>query len=94
MKISCMMTLEECSKELETIKERNQRVESDKAWEMSLARRLFIAVVTYVIALVWMALIHETIPYLKAFVPVAGYLLSTLSLSLVKQWWMGNREKR
>lgn len=88
------MTLEECSKELEEIKKRNIRVESDKAWETSWVRRLFIAVVTYVIAWVWMVLIHEAIPYLKAFVPVAGYLLSTLSLSLVKQWWMGNREKR
>jgi len=87
------MTLEECSKELEEIKERNVRVEADKAWETSWVRRLFIAVVTYANAWVWLALIHETIPYLKAFVPVAGYLLSTLSLPLVKQWWIGQSEK-
>ncbi|MFA7209195.1 MAG: hypothetical protein WC120_02825 [Parcubacteria group bacterium] len=75
-------------KEIGIIKERNKRVESDKGWETSWTRRLFIAAVTYVIALAWMVIIHETIPYLKAVVPVAGYILSTLSLPVVKRWWV------
>lgn len=75
-------------KEIEIIKERNERVESDKAWETSWTRRLFIVAVTYAVALSWMVLIHETIPYLKAVVPVAGYILSTLSLPVVKKRWV------
>jgi len=76
-------------KEIEIIKERNRRVESDKAWETSWTRRLFIVAVTYVVALSWMIIIHESIPYLKAVVPVAGYILSTLSLPVVKELWVG-----
>lgn len=76
-------------KELQIIKDRNRRVEMDKAWEVSWTRRLFIAVLTYVVASVWLILINETVWYLKAFVPVAGYILSTLSLPAVKRWWTG-----
>jgi hypothetical protein len=76
-------------KEIKIIKERNKRVELDKGWETSWTRRLFIVAVTYVVALSWMVIIHESIPYLKAVVPVAGYILSTLSLPVVKKWWVG-----
>lgn len=73
--------------EIDQIKERNMRVELDKAWERSWTRRLFIAAVTYVIASIWLVLIHDTNPFLKALVPTAGYLLSTLSLPFIKTWW-------
>ena len=78
-------------KELQIIKERNQRVEMDKAWETSWTRRFFIAGVTYVIAGVWLVLINDNYPWLKAFVPTGGYILSTLSLPAVKRWWAGKR---
>lgn len=74
-------------KEIQAIRERNQRVEIDKAWETSWTRRIFIALVTYIIAGVWLVLIHDTYPWLKAFVPTAGYVLSTLSIPFVKKWW-------
>ncbi len=79
-------------KELQIIKDRNRRVEMDKAWEVSWTRRLFITVLTYAVASVWLVLINEAVWYLKAFVPVAGYILSTLSLPAVKRWWVGNRK--
>lgn len=75
-------------KEIEIIKERNGRVEADKAWETSWVRRLFIAVVTYGIALWWMTSIGETSAHLKAAVPTGGYILSTLSLPFIKKWWI------
>ena len=81
-------------KELQIIKDRNRRVEIDKAWEVSWTRRLFIAVLTYAVASVWLVLINESIWYLKAFVPVAGYILSTLSLPAVKGWWVGKGKRR
>lgn len=76
------------AKDIQTIKERNSRVEADKAWEVSFVRRLFIAIGTYIIAAVWLVLINDFNPWLKALVPTVGYLLSTLSLPLVKKWWI------
>lgn len=73
--------------EIEIIKERNRRVEQDKAWEVSWTRRLFIVAVTYATAGIWLAWIGDFYPWLKALVPSGGYLLSTFSLPFVKRWW-------
>ena len=73
--------------ELTALKERNQRVELDKAWETSWTRRLFISFVTYIVACVWLLIIKNPNPFLNSIVPVAGYLLSTLSLPMVRKWW-------
>ncbi len=80
-------------KEIEVIKARNRKVEADKAWEISWSRKLFIAVSTYIIAGIWLVAIHDIFPWLKAFVPALGYLLSTLSLPFIKNWWIKNNIK-
>jgi hypothetical protein len=74
-------------KEIEKIQERNRRVGLDKAWETSFTRRGFIALVTYIIASMWLIISDDGVPWLKAIVPAGGYILSTLSLPLVKKWW-------
>ncbi len=74
-------------REIEAIKERNRKVELDKAWEISWARRGFILIVTYGIAGIWLVLIHDASPWLKALVPAGGYLLSTLSVPIVRRMW-------
>lgn len=74
-------------KEVEIIKERNQKVEADKAWETSWTRRMFIVLGTYLIATWWLVIINEASPWLKACVPAGGYILSTLSLPFIKKWW-------
>ncbi len=76
------------------IRERNGRVEADKAWETSLFRILSIAAITYVIASVVMWLIGSSAFYLNASVPVVGYLLSVQSLPAVKRWWIGKYHKQ
>ena len=78
--------------EIIQLKERNKKVESEKAWEISLVRKLFISFFTYVVAEVWLCIIHEPNSWLKAFVPVAGYLLSTLSLSPIKKYWINSNQ--
>jgi len=77
--------------EILEINERNRRVEMDKAWEVSWTRRLFIAVVTYIVAGIWLVLISDSVPWLKALVPTGGYILSTLSLPFVKRRWGRSR---
>lgn len=42
--------VEELTETCERIKERNRRVEADKAWEVSLERKLAVAGITYVAA--------------------------------------------
>ncbi len=80
--------------EIEIIKERNVRVEANKAWETSFVRRFFIAFATYCIAALWLRTIGETDIWLKAVVPTGGYLLSTLSLPFIKKWWTDNCWKK
>lgn len=75
------------------ILERNQRVEADKAWETSWFRRLTITILTYIIALWWMWSIKVPDWYLAAFIPTGGYFLSTLTLPVIKRWWLKRYEK-
>lgn len=49
-----MSEIEELKQEIENIKARNKRVEKDKAWETSLTRRIFIAVSTYILVVVFL----------------------------------------
>ena len=88
-----MQNSEEIRREIEIIKERNRRVEADKAWEISWTRRLSIAIATYIIAGIWLFVISDTYPWLKAFVPAVGYFLSTLSLRAIKNRWLANRSE-
>ncbi len=74
--------------ELEKINERNRRVENDKAWEVSKVRRGIISLFTYVVACFFLYSIGNESPYINALVPVGGYLLSTLSLPVIKKWWI------
>lgn len=74
--------------EIIEIKERNRRVEADKAWEVSWARRASIAVMTYIVAAVWLVLINDTRPLLKALVPAFGYLLSMVPLREIREQWI------
>ncbi len=78
----------EFEEEIQKLKERNLRVESDKQWERSWTRRIFIMVITYIVAVTWLLLIKESHSFLKAIVPVAGYILSTLSLPFLKDIWL------
>ncbi len=70
-----------------SIEDRNKRVETDKAWETSWTRRIAIAVITYVAAGIMLTLINADNPWLGAIIPVLGFLLSTLSLPIVKNLW-------
>ena len=73
--------------DINDIKERNKQVENDKAWETSKTRKIFIATITYIIASYYMRTLGIGDYYLHAFVPTVGYLLSTLTLPIIKNIW-------
>ena len=73
--------------DIQMILERNKRVEIDKAWEVSLTRRGFIALLTYASTALRFWINDLTIPFLQALIPAAAYLISTLSLPWLKKRW-------
>jgi len=77
-------------KRLLAIEARNTKVESDKAWETSWLRRGTIAVMTYAVIATYLLIINNDKPFITAFVPAIGYLLSTLVLRKVKKLWQKN----
>lgn len=69
------------------IEARNTKVEADKAWEISLFRRGFIAIITFLIAGFSLYLLGSNAPWFYALIPVLGYVLSTLTLPLLRVLW-------
>jgi uncharacterized membrane protein AbrB (regulator of aidB expression) len=80
--------LEKLEQEIKAIKERNKRVEADKAWETSSMRKLVVAILTYFVIVIYMYSVKIPAPWLNAIVPATAYLLSTLSLPYIKKWWL------
>lgn len=74
--------------EINSIKERNKKVDLNKKWETSLERKLLVAALTYIV----MALIFNSAqvpnPFFNALIPTLGFLLSTLTLDFAKQQWV------
>lgn len=86
------MSEKDLEKEIAAIKARNKRVETDKAWETSWTRRLCIMILTYAVVVLYSATISQVSNvFLSSLVPVMGFLLSTLSLRLVRKAWEKRR---
>ncbi len=81
-------------KEMEKIKKRNARVEANKAWETSWARRALIATATYSSISLFLLYINASDPFVVALIPTIGYVLSTLTMPLFKKWWLKNLYER
>jgi len=80
--------LETLEAEVRALKERNARVEAEKAWETSYTRTFSVASVTYVVAALVLYSIGVENFFLGALVPAVGYILSTQSLPAVRRWWI------
>ncbi|MEX1061859.1 MAG: hypothetical protein WEC39_02005 [Patescibacteria group bacterium] len=85
------MTTEErlnrLEKEVTSLKERNARVETDKAWEISLTRTISVSLVTYAVTAFVFYLIGVGSYLLSALVPATAYFISVQSLPALKRWW-------
>ena len=78
----------ELKMEIEKIKERNKKVELDKAWETSFVRRLCICILTYVVVVIYSIITKNvTNIWISSLVPVIGFTLSTLSLRIIRKIW-------
>jgi hypothetical protein len=75
-------------REIVAIKERNAKVEADKAWETSVFRKVLIGALTYVVVVLFFVFAGLPKPFINAIVPTVGFLLSTLSISIFKKVWL------
>ncbi|MFA4941322.1 MAG: hypothetical protein WC582_01830 [Patescibacteria group bacterium] len=87
-----MGELQELKNEIEKIKERNARVEADKAWETSLFRKVLIAVLTYIVIVLFFLVADLQKPFIGAVIPTVGFILSTLSVPFFKKIWERGRK--
>jgi len=83
-----MIEIQQLQSEIETIKLRNKRVEADKAWETSISRKIIIAILTYLVIVLFFYSSGLPNPFINAIVPTLGFILSTLSLPFFKEIWL------
>lgn len=75
-------------KEINDIKERNKKVELNKAWETSWTRKLCIMFLTYIVVILYSLSISKiNNVFLSSLVPVIGFTLSTFSLNAIRKIW-------
>ncbi len=80
-------------KEINEIKERNKKVETNKAWETSWTRKVCIMLLTYIVVILYSFSINKINNiFLSSLVPVIGFFLSTLSLNIVRKMWEKKRK--
>ena len=82
-----MTSINDLEKEILLIKARNKKVETDKAWETSWARKLLLVTFTYLGIGFYLQAINIDKPWLNAIVPSVGFLLSTFTLPFFKKIW-------
>ncbi|MFA6475920.1 MAG: hypothetical protein WCV68_00740 [Candidatus Paceibacterota bacterium] len=83
-----MPPIKELQQEIEQIKERNKRVEADKAWETSWARKIVVLVLTYIVIVIFFSFARLPEPFLNAIVPALAFVLSTLTIPVIKKFWL------
>ncbi|HCC22945.1 TPA: hypothetical protein DF272_02090 [Candidatus Falkowbacteria bacterium] len=83
----------EIEQRLQAIEARNRRVELDKAWETSWSRRLIVALLTYITIVLFFLIAELPKPFVNSLVPTAGFVLSTLSLTYIKNRWVGKHNR-
>lgn len=83
-----MPTLESLQTEINEIKARNARVDADKKWETSFARKLLILGLTYASVSLFFYITELGNPFINAIVPSLGFFLSTLAIPFAKKWWI------
>ena len=80
--------MDNLEKEIENIKQRNKKVELDKAWETSWTRRICICILTYIVVVIYTYIVNKfNNIFLSSLVPVIGFTLSTLSLKILRKIW-------
>lgn len=87
------LKLAELLQRVDQIEDRNRRVELEKEWETSTARKMAILVTTYLAMCLLFWSLENPDPFKNAVVPAFGFFLSTLTLPLVREEWKRRRRR-
>jgi hypothetical protein len=79
--------------EMVLVKDRNKKVEVNKAWETSKIRIASILLLTYIFASIALYFIGVSNFLLNAVIPTLGFFLSIQSLPFIKKWWISKNIK-
>jgi hypothetical protein len=82
------MGIKQLEREINKIKERNKRVELDKAWETSLVRKILIGILTYIVITIFFIFAGLPKPWINSIVPSLAFVLSTPTLNFFKRIWL------
>ncbi len=88
-----MTSIDELQKQIEEIQARNQRVDADNSWETINTRKLVVLLLTYIVVSIFFLVSKLPRPFLNAIVPSVAFVISTLTLSVVKRWWLKHTNK-
>ncbi|MEK6830554.1 MAG: hypothetical protein AABX77_00830 [Nanoarchaeota archaeon] len=88
-----MGRIDSLEKEIQKIKERNFRVENDKKWELSLTRKIVISILTYFVIVIFFYFAGLPNPFVNSIAPFIAFILSTLSLNVLKKIWLKTHKK-
>lgn len=86
-----MVSSKQLREDIMLIKERNKRVEADKAWETSWTRRILIVILTYIVMVLFFYFAGLPNPFINSIVPALAFILSTLALDIFKKEWLKRR---
>jgi hypothetical protein len=74
--------------EIQSVKDRNRRVQADKAWETSRTRTVGLLLLTYIMTAIVFYNIGVERFMANALVPTVAFYLSRLSLPFLKAAWL------
>ncbi len=77
--------------DIKDLEQRNKQVEGDKAWEISWTRKIAIVALIYLVVISCLTIAVHIDPWVNAIVPVLGFFLSTLTISVLKKYWLSPR---
>ena len=88
-----MKSMNDIEKRILAIEQRNKKVELDKSWETSIARKIIIIILTYIVIVLFFIFADLPNPYINSIVPTAAFVISTLSLPYFKKMWINSRSR-
>ncbi len=83
-----MNPLKSLKDSIKKIIERNRRVEADKAWETSKTRKVIVALLTYIVIVIFFYFAGLPKPFINSIVPALAFVFSTLTMPVFKKVWL------
>ena len=80
--------MESLEERVSRIEQRNKSVELDKAWEVSISRRIILFGFTYVVVALFFVQVHIEHPWTTALEPALAFLVSTLTMPYLRTLWV------